>query len=150
MSTVLDEVIEKLAKYRYISLFFGIVASVTDVYMFIWSGKDFGTANVIAKAFSEWFMILALIGIGKSALDFKGKISTYLSERSLLFFAIHFIWVIMFQYWFAFLSDVSTALLYFVPVVLAYIATFICAEICYHIPVLCFLMGSKSGSKKAK
>ena len=142
-----DEVIEKLAKYRYISLFFGIVASVTDVYMFIWSGKDFGTANVIAKAFSEWFMILALIGIGKSALDFKGKISTYLSERSFLIFSIHFIWVIMFQYWFRALADVSTALLYFVPVVLAYLATFVTAEICYRIPILCFLMGSKSKKK---
>ncbi len=138
-----DEVMEKTAKYRYISLFIGVLAAVIDVYMFIWSGKDFGTANVIAKAFAEWFMMLALMGIGKRSLDFKGKISTYLSSRSILFFAIHFLWVVLFQYWFSFLTDTGIALLYFVPVVLAYIATFICCEICYHIPALCFLMGAK-------
>ena len=145
-----DEVIDKMAKYRYISLPIGLLAAIIDVYMFIWSGKDFGTANVIAKAFAEWFMLLSLIGIGKNAFDRKGRISTYLSERSLLFFAIHFIWVIMFQYWFSFLGNASTALLYLVPVILAYIATFVCCEICYHIPVLCFLMGSKYGSKREK
>jgi glucan biosynthesis protein C len=69
-----DKVIAKIEKYRYISLTVGLVAAITNVYMFIWSGNDLGILNVIAKAFAEWFMILTLIGIGKNKLDFRNRI----------------------------------------------------------------------------
>ena len=88
-------------------------------------------------------MILALIGIGKKKFEFHGKISGYLSSRSFLFFSIHFVWVVLFQYWFFDLLGNNKLLLYLVPVAAAYFATFICSEICMRIPVLRFLMGVK-------
>ena len=139
-----DKMIEKAEKYRLITLLIGLIAGISDVYMFIWSGKDYGLINTIAKAFTEWFMILALIGIGKKRLEFRGKISEYLSSRSFLFFSIHFIWVIMFQYWFGDLFANNVVMLYLVPVVLAYLGTFVCSEICIRIPILRFLMGTKA------
>ncbi len=138
-----DKVIEKAERYRMITLLIGLAAGIIDVYMFIWSGKDYGVINTIAKAFTEWFMILALIGIGKKRFDFNGKISKYLSSRSFLFFSIHFVWVVLFQYWFFDLLGNNKLLLYFVPVAAAYFSTFICSEICMRIPVLRFLMGVK-------
>ena len=138
-----DSVLEKTEKYRYLTLTVGLISAIADVYMFIWSGKDFGIANVVAKAFAEWFMILALIGIGKNLLDRSGRISDYLSRRSFLFFSLHFVWIVLFQYWFSELFKTNIVLMYVIPVLCAYIATFICSEICYRIPLLCFLFGAK-------
>ena len=138
-----DNVIEKAEKYRYISLAIGLAADIASIYMFIWSGKDFGTINVIAKALAEWFMILALIGIGKNRLDHKNKAAEYMSGRSFPYFSLHYVWIVLFQYWFADIFKGSTGLLFIVPVVCAYAATLICSEICLKVPVLCFLMGTK-------
>lgn len=138
-----EKIIEKAEKYRWITLLIGLFAGILDVYMFIWSGKDYGLLNTIAKSFTEWFMILALIGIGKKKFDFHGKVSKYLSSRSFLFFSIHFIWVVLFQYWFSDVLINNTVLLYFIPVILAYPVTFICSEVCIRIPFLKFLMGTK-------
>lgn len=138
-----DAAIEKAARYRYISLAIGLASSIANVYMFIWSGTDFGVFNTIAKAFSEWFMILALIGIGKSALDVTNKLTEYMSARSFPYFSIHFLWIVLFQYWLSGILKDNTALLYLVPTIPAFIATFACSGICLRIPVLNFLMGNK-------
>ncbi|MCR5060362.1 MAG: acyltransferase [Saccharofermentans sp.] len=138
-----DKVIEKTGKYCVITLLIGIAACAANVYMFIWSGKDFGVVNVVAKAFAEWFMILGSIGAGKKLLDHTGKVSGYLSQRSFIFFSIHFLWIVMFQYWFSRIDGAGILLTYPVSIVLAYAATFVCSEVCYRIPFLCFLMGAK-------
>ena len=140
-----DDVLEKAEKYRYVTLGVGLIAGIADVYMFIWSGRDFGIVNTIAKAFTEWFMILALIGNGKHVLNQSGKVANYLSQRSFLFFSIHFLWIVLFQYWLSGLVGHNTIAAYFVPVLCAFPATFACAEIAYRIPVLSFLMGAKAG-----
>lgn len=82
-----DIVLENIEKYRYVSLGVGLVAGITNVYMFIWSGTDYGTFNMIAKAFTEWFMILAVMGIGKHIMNHSGKVLEYLSKRSFFFSA---------------------------------------------------------------
>ena len=139
-----DEVIEKVQKYRLLTLMIGLIAGITDVYMFIWSGKDFGTINVIAKALAEWFMILALIGIAKNRLDYKNKVSAYMTEMSFPYFSLHFLWIVLFQYWFADVLSSNTLLLFIIPILCAYAATIICSEICRKVPVLRFLMGIKN------
>ena len=138
-----DTILEKTEKYRYIALIIGLVAGITDVYMFIWSGKDFGIFNTIAKAFTEWFMILALLGGGKHFMDHAGKVSSYFAKRSFLIFSIHFLWIVLFQYWFSGLISTNTAMAYFVPIIFAYLVTFICVEISFRIPALRFLLGAK-------
>ena len=143
-----DKVIETVEKYRYLSLAIGLLASVADVYMFIWSGRDYGVLNVIAKAFAEWFMILALIGIGKKRLDFGNRITAYMSQRSFPFFSIHFLWIVLFQYWFSDIFGNNVFLLYLVPVLCAYVVTMLCAEICLRIRPICFLMGTKNKQEK--
>ena len=139
-----DKTLETVERYRCISLVIGLTAGILNVYMFIWSGNDFGTSNVIAKALEEWFMILALIGIGKDSLDFTGKVSTYMSQRSFPYFSFHFVWIVLFQYMFAGVLRDHIVLLYIVPVIMAFIVTMLCSEICLKIPILCFLMGTKA------
>ncbi|MBP5262234.1 MAG: acyltransferase [Clostridiales bacterium] len=139
-----DELTDKVRRYRYLCLALGLIAGALNVYMFIWSGADLGVFNVIAKALEEWFMILALIGIGKASLDLDRKFAGCMSKRSFLYFSFHFIWVVLFQYWTRGLLGGSTVLLYIVPAVLAFIVTMICSEISLKIPFLCFLLGTKA------
>ena len=141
-----DRVMEKVEKFSLFSLAVGLVSAIANVYMFIWSGRDFGLLNVFAKAFAEWFMILAFLGIAKRKLDFRNRITSYMSQRSFPFFSIHFIWIVLFQHLFSDILKNNNALLFFVPVVCAYAVTMICAGICFRIPVLAFLTGTKNHS----
>lgn len=143
-----DKVIEKVEKYRYFTLTIGLAASLANVYMFIWSENDFGTLNIIAKAIAEWFMILALIGISKNRLDFKNKVSGYMLKMSFPYFSLHFVWIVLFQHWFANALSSNTLLLLIIPIICAYAATIVCSEICLRVPVLCVLIGTKSNKSK--
>lgn len=139
-----DKAVDKLKRFKTIFIVIGLIASVLNVYLFIWSETTHILLNTITKFIAEWFMLLALIGVGKKYLDFNGKVSSYMSKRSFSFFSFHFIWVVLLQF---LLSDVlynNIILLYSVPVILSYGLTFICCEICIRIPLLSFLIGVKS------
>lgn len=124
-----DNAVSKTEKYKWFFLCVGVIASVLNVYLFIWSGTQYPLFNMTAKFVAEWFMILALLGIGKRYFDFSGKISKYLSHRSFAFYILHYIWVVLFQYLMFGIYGDSPVLLYAVPVFLAYGATFLCCEI---------------------
>lgn len=134
-----DDVIDRIQRYQGILLSVGLTAAVLNVYMFIWSDTQRALPGMIAKYVSEWFLIIALPGIGKKYLNFNGKISNYMSQRSYTFYVFHFIWVVLFQYFLSGDKIGNTGLLYVLPVLLAYAATFLCCEICNKVPFLSFL-----------
>lgn len=138
-----DNIIIKVEKYKWLFLCVGLTATVLNVYMFIWSDKQYLLLNMIANFISEWFMLIALIGLGKRYLEFSGKIFNYMSQRSFTFYIFHFIWIILFQYLIYGICGNNTILLYIVPIFLAYCTTFLCCEICIRVPFLCFLTGTK-------
>lgn len=145
-----EKLLEKLKRYSLIFLLIGLVFTIANVYLFIWSGKDFKILNGVFNAISKWFMIIALLGLAKRYLNFNGKISNYMKQRSFLYFIFHFVWVIVFQYLFSMIWKSYTFALYVVPVLLAIITTFACCEICIRIPFMCFLTGAKPIKKKEK
>lgn len=124
------EVADKAQQYKWISLCIGLMASVCNVYLFIWLDSQHALPNMAAKYVSEWFMINSLFGIGKRYLDFRGKVSKYMSQRSYTFYIFHFIWLILFQYLLSDICGSNTVLLYVLPVLLAYGATLACCELC--------------------
>lgn len=144
-----DKVIENADRYAWLTTVIGVIASAANVYLFIWSDERYELLNAIINYIAKWFMLPALIGLGKKLLDRNGKIPRYMSVRSFPFFSFHFIFVVLFQYLASEPLKGRTALLYILPVVSAYICTFICAEICIRVPVLCFLTGTKH-YRKAK
>jgi len=139
-----DNVISKIEKYKWFFLFAGLTAAILNVYLFIWSASRQPLLNNIAEFAAEWFMIIALLGISKGNLNFSSKLTVYMSQRSFAFYILHFIWVVLFQYFMAFVCLNNTVLLYIVPIILAYGTTFLCCEICIRIPFICSLMGIKS------
>lgn len=138
-----DNVINRIEKYKGFFVCVGLTATLLNVYLFIWADTQYHFFNTIIKFISEWFMLIALIGIGKRYLDFSRKVPGYMSQRSFAFYIFHFIWVVLFQFLMFGICGDNTVLLYIVPMFLAYSATFLCCEICIRIPLFCFLMGIK-------
>lgn len=134
-----DDVISRAEKYKWIFLCVGLPAAIFNVYMFIWSDTQHTLLNMIAKYLSEWFMMIALLGIGKRYLNFRGKVSKYMSQRSYSFYIFHFIWVVLFQYLLFDVCSGNIILLYALPVFFAYGATLLCCEICYRVSFFSFL-----------
>ena len=138
-----DNMTDKIEKYKYHFLCIGLTATVLNVYMFIWADTNYPLFHTIIPFISEWFMIIALIGIGKKHLDFSRKASRYMSHISFAFYILHFIWVVLFQFLLYDICGNNTLLLYIAPVLLAYCMTFLCCAICIRIPLFCFFMGTK-------
>ena len=144
-----DIIIDKAVKYKAVLLFLGLSASIFNVYLFIWSETKYHLLNTITNFTAEWFMLLSLMGIGKRNLDFTGKLPGHMSEISFSFFSFHFVWVVLLQYIFSHVSEANTVLLNIIPVISAYLLTFMCCEITFRIPILRFLTGTKCISKNS-
>ena len=134
-----DDASSKAEKWKWMFLCIGITATIFNVYLFIWSDTQQTLLNTIAKYVSEWFMVSALIGIGKRYLNFNGEISKYMSKRSYTFYIFHFIWVVLFQYLLFNVCSGNIILRYVLPVLFAYGATLLCCEICNRVSFFAFL-----------
>ena len=140
-----EKLIEEIRKYAIIFLAIGLAASILNVYLFLFSGAEYPVLNTAAKYVSEWFMVLAFVGVGKRICDREFRVTGYLSKISYPFFSFHFVFVILFQYIFSDVLMGNVVLLYLIPVALSFAATFLCCHIVIHVPALCFLVGVKKG-----
>lgn len=143
-----DGVIQKAEKYRWYLLGIGLVASILNVYLFIWSNRNYAILNTIAKYVSEWFMLLAMIGLAKRYLNFNGKVSHYMKTRSFLYYIYHFVWVVLAQFLLYHAIGNRNAGLFFGTIILSSIMTFLTCEISIRIPLLRMATGIKSKAKK--
>lgn len=143
-----DRTTDSAEKYRYLTLAVGLAASLLNVYFFLWCSHEPDYLNTAVRYVSEWFMLLALIGVAKRRLNFKGKVSDYMAKRSFLFYIWHFIWVVVIQYLLYEMVGNNTFVLFMGSVILPYSVTFICSEICARIPFLCFVTGTKYRKNK--
>lgn len=140
--------IEKAEKNCLWILAVGISATILNVYLFIWADTKYSLLNTVTKYISEWIMVIALIGLAKRFLDFKGKVSNYMNKRSFLFYSYHFIWVVLFQYLLYAICGNQTLIIFISTILLSYFATFICCAISIRIPLLCLAMGVKYSPEK--
>ena len=138
-----EKITDKAKKYSPLLFGIGLVATVLDVYLFIWADKQYILLNTFAKYVSEWMMIIALIGLAKRYLNFNGKVSDYMRKRSFLFFIYHFIWVVSSMYILYEICGNRTVILFIGTILLAYFMTFVCCEISIRIPFLCLATGTK-------
>lgn len=138
-----DKIQTKAEKNSWLLFGIGLVATILNVYLFIWSDEKFILFNTITKYVSEWFMVIALIGIAKRYLNFNGKISNYMRTRLYMFYTYHFVWVVLFQYLLYEIIGNHTFILFVVTILLSYFMTFVCCEISVRIPFLRFVTGTK-------
>lgn len=72
-----EKIVSKAEKNCWLLFGIGLVATILNVYLFIWVDKEFILLNTIIKYVSEWLMIIALIGLAKQYLNFSGKQEKY-------------------------------------------------------------------------
>lgn len=138
-----DEVIKKISKLRFVFLIIGLISSALNIYLFLWSGKDFGFINTLTNACSKWFMIIALIGLATEYLDFTNSFTSRMKATAFLLYIYHFIWVVIFEYLLGKAFAENTIIIVFGTIILSYITTFITCEISMRIPILCTFTGTK-------
>ncbi len=138
-----EEIISKAEKYKWLISGIGISAALVNIYLFIWSAKEYALLNTFMKYLTEWFMMISLTGLAKGYFNFTGKVTGYMSKRSFLVYTWHFVWVVTFQYILYQIVGNNTYILFSGTVILSYVMTFICCEISMRIPVLCFLTGNR-------
>lgn len=143
-----EENLNKIENERWLLFGIGLVATLVDVYLFMWSSKELSVINSAAKYISEWVMVLALIGLAKRYLNFNNKLFDYMKNRSFLFYIYHFIWVVAIQYLLLKMGLNNGNIIFLFTVILAYILTFLSCEISIRIPVLCILTGVKYKRKQ--
>lgn len=143
-----EKTVNEVEKNSVLLICIGLIATILNVYLFIWRKEEFVLLNNVTKYVSEWIMIIALIGFVKKYLNNSNKFFDYMNKRSFLFYVYHFVWVVLFQYiLYGFVGN-KTMVLFIGTVLLAYLATFACCEISARIPVLCFLTGIKHNANK--
>lgn len=147
-----DDVIGNLSAHRRPMLCAGLCVSVLNTYLFLWCDQDTAAvraANTLTRTLAEWLMLLAVTGLAKARFDRENTVTRYMVQRSFLFYILHYIWIVLFQYILYDSLGGNTALMFLLPLLPAYAATLISCEICIHIPVLCLLLGTKPAGRKS-
>ena len=124
-----EKIVEKVENNCLLLFSIGLAATISNVYLFLWSGVELALANTVAKYVSEWIMVIALIGLSKRYFDFRNSVTVYMGRRSFSFYCWHFIWVVLFQYILYGIVGSRTAILFAGTVFLSYLVTFVCCEI---------------------
>lgn len=114
-----------IVKYRIYYLFGFIAAAALNVYAGL-HGLDRLLNTVIYYA-AAWFGILTVLGFAKNNFCQHNKITEYLSKISFQFYIFHYIWLTAFQFYCSQYTD-KFVILFFVPMILAYLAAFITCE----------------------
>lgn len=120
--------LKKLQKFKYLYLTLFLLSTYFNVYLFLWSNSNHTFLNTLANCFSGVFGILTAITFGKKYLDKSNKISSYLVSYSFLIYIFHFMWVVLFQYFFSKII-VNNGILLLVSVIGAFMATLLTCKI---------------------
>lgn len=148
-----DGAVGKLSEHRRALLITAVISTGLTVYLFLCADQSIPAVpviNTLTRTAAEWSAVLAALGLANSRWSKGGALTGYMSQRSFLFYILHYVWIVLFQYLLAGALSGSTALMFFVPVILAYAATFLSCEVCVRIPALCFLTGTKPLRKPGK
>ena len=137
-----DSVLERIKKYRYAYLIIMLFASFILTYLFVWSDNQYSMVCTILQWVATWFGILAFLGIGKCSINKSNRLNKYMASRSFLIYIFHFGWIIFLQYTFSKLIY-STALLYLLTVIGAFILSLATVEVIRKIPGIRWLFGVK-------
>lgn len=135
--------IDSISKNGWVLFGIGLIMTVFNVYLFIWSSKELILFNNICKYVSEWFMIISLLGLSNRYLNFSNDFTSYMKTRSFLVYIYHFIWVVLVQYFLYSCIGNNTCILFIGTILLSSFMTFVCCEVSIRIPLLCFLTGIK-------
>lgn len=123
-----ETVIHRMEKYAGIFLGITAVSSSCLVILFVFLENQTSVWNTIFCDISQWFGILGVIGFAGKHMNWNNKVTQYLSKNSFRIYIVHFMWIVISQYY---LSQVVSEiyLLYALSVISALLLTLFTVEV---------------------
>ena len=123
-----EDVTELLKKY--LPFHFGIflLADVLNVYLFCYCKTGHEILNTICMFVVQWFGILMIVGFFAKFCEIQNKWTVYLGRNSFPFYIIHFVWIVITQFYLSRYTD-RIILLFAVPCLVSYAGTFLCCTL---------------------
>lgn len=148
-----DEVIDELVKTRWINTLIAIVFGV--LYIIKYFGMDYsygiGSTNILCMVYS-FFMILAILGLGKKYLDKTNKFMTWMSNKSWGLYIFHYLPLSMFAYYAKIVYHIEMPAIcyYLITIILEFLVAYLLYEILSRIPFVRWAVLGIKKEKKAK
>jgi len=141
-----DNLLEKLDRFRIPLLLTTVACSIGNVVLVYFFIHDRLQAPMfyfeILQAFYGWIAILTILGLGRHYLNFRNRITDYLSASSFAVYIFHQSWIIVVAYYvFMFTENILAQIL--LIIFTSFVFTYATYEICRRIPGLRFLFGIK-------
>ena len=141
------EIQEKLEKNRLRLLFLTMIC----IFIYAFAGETIEMSSAVAFEifyhFYAWVSVLTIIGFGKRYLEFKNKISSYLSEASFSIYFLHQQWIVIVGYFI--LKWIQNVPLQMILIILgSALFTFLNYEIFRRFSITRFMFGIKSKNAK--
>lgn len=127
-----DNLLKKLEKYRFILLGLSIAYSAFSIFIM----------HRLLFEVASWLAILTLLGLGKHYINFKGKITGYLTKSSFGVYIFHQTWIVVVAFYILKITGnpfLQIPLIFLLAVVLTYLTY----EACKRIPVTRWMFGLK-------
>jgi surface polysaccharide O-acyltransferase-like enzyme len=152
-----EHILDKLDKYRFLLL--GIFALGAGFFMYINLSPVQEDSWLLLPVFwyiipaifqlTSWLAVLALIGLARHYLNFRGKITSYLSKASFGVYMFHQSWIVVTGFFVLKLTS-SPGAQYPLVLLGAIILTFLTYEITRRIPPLRWMFGLKKVTDSPK
>ena len=140
-----DAIQNKLQKYRFLLLGLALLSMLVLFYGFIREGATQNNNEILYEftyAFYAWVTILAILGLGKTYLQFTNPATAYLSKASFGIYIIHQQWIVISAYFI--LMWIQSVPLQMVCIILAStVFTFLTYELFRRFSVTRFMFGLK-------
>ena len=137
-----DKVIDRLQKRCFLYLLLWIVFSAANVWLFLWSGKDYGVVNLVLPYCAGGFGIMTILSVGENLLNRTNSFLQFLSAQAFGIYIFHFPWVVALQYLFSGMSQNNT-FIFCATTICVLPATVLTSILVRNIPVFNILFGAK-------
>ncbi len=134
-----EKILEKVKRYRYISLALCIVSGCIYTYLYCFENlrNEWMTGLYV---FYGWTSIITLLGIGQSKLNFHNQLSHYLTCASFPVYILHMPVLVVVGF-FVLKFPIGVAGQFLTIIMISAVLTFLIYEIIKKIPVLRFFLG---------
>lgn len=136
-----ESILQKLQQYRFVSLALCILSGSLYTYLYCFEN----TRSIWITGlyiFFGWTVIIMLLGMGQSKLNFHNRLSVYLTQASFPVYILHMPILVVVGF-FTLKLPIGVAGQFLLIVLISAIATFLIYEIVKRIPVLRFFLGIK-------
>lgn len=141
-----EDLLQKLDKHRFYLLILSFICMICTLLLWYFSLCGVFTVPQIAHhvltRIYGWTAILTFLGYGRHFLNFRNKLSDYLSASSFPVYLFHQTWLVVVAYYFV--SYVNNIAIQIISIILVgFLLTYATYEICRRIPFVRFLFGIK-------